>query len=51
MERKKKGGEGEPGGGMVNKLSLQFMQPQKLGKYSVVSATIQKMLEMEGGDH
>lgn len=31
--------------------SLQFSQPQKLGKYSVVAATIQKMLKMEGGDH
>lgn len=30
--------------------SLQFSRPQKLGKYSVVAATIQKMLKMEGGD-
>lgn len=25
-------------------------QPQKLGKFSVVAATIPKMLKMEGGD-
>ena len=40
-----RGGKRRSDGEQTQTQRLQFSQPQKLGKYSVVAATIQKMLD------